>query len=503
MNFLALSAQWLKIASECGHAKAMLEYAKFLCSPGWAFYLTRQTEKTQTAKHTTQPQQQSRITPEQEALLQNAIDAPLALSLLHRSYSLEPNEDTAFYIAMIYLTAPPLASFSKTLSTFNSSYRMQPEGNQSPINWALVEPTTAHTLSVHRDVKLAATWFSRSLPNSSTDPLKTPIQISAAFNLAKLHLKQDSNESHKTAVNLLQRVVATNTQEPNHTEDMGIAAAYLLGHCLIRGVGLDANDAEDDDAKASRYEQGQAWLQICRIRTEEVGDKASKDDSINKSEAIETALSNAKCQTILTNCFRQLKILVEGVLLEGNGGEELGEGNISCSPLFMLAYGLCLRFGVGTGCQPDECKGVYWIERAKRILGFRIEPEWNILVGSGLNESKSLFMDLRSMFGGHSKKAAATVGREDDEMATGIIGLQVSPAVPNLKGSASGDFSSSFEVASLPPLPPNYTVRQKASKATVSKLSSIYPPVNQILSEKVLGENMVIVEKLVEREDFD
>ncbi|KAJ3027810.1 UNVERIFIED_CONTAM: hypothetical protein HDU68_003093, partial [Siphonaria sp. JEL0065] len=516
-GLINLSARWFKVSSDGGHPGGMLEYAKVLCCPGWAYYFSQASKPPspsteETAITFTTPSSAAlnpkidttkrTLTQLQQELLENSIDTSLAMSLLHHSYNLEPTAEAAFYIAMIYCTAPTRSSFVKAAMSPAVSPRIPSAKLTTNLstpsestNWSQIPPTSLkiHNLTVYKDFTQAATWFHHALSPLRTSPttlnLTTHIHLLSAYNLAKIHLLSSSHENQQQAVSLLHAVAETHQSSVN-AESLITTATYLLGHCMTRGIGVYGGE--------KKYEEGEAWFQICRVRSmsgeEEstVEEKEKEEEEEEEKKRVEYGSDDFKVEVrrLLERVSREVKKLAVGSA-DGSGRER----QISCAPIFMLAYGVCLKFGVGSG---DVCKGEFWIQRAKGVLGFGLEKDWEELLSLDpeKEEDQELAEGLKRVLcvGGFAKTRVA-LGANGNEV-DGYSSI-VSPSVPDLGIESETVGFSHQPIASLPPLPVNYTLVQKSIVAGEAKETSVYPPM-QNSNDKWLLRDKVMVEEVVE-----
>ncbi|KAJ3402660.1 hypothetical protein HDU80_004890 [Chytriomyces hyalinus] len=538
LGLLELAAQWFANSSDGEYPPGMFEYAKFLSSPGWAYHLSTpdtQVEVSPTSNGQKSPssQIQTRLSSgnRQQDLLENSIDSSRAISLLHQSYALAPNPETAFCIGMLYLHAPPpRTAHHAFLGESKSSASVVPSAASSPIRSLLPTETSptirkpseplhvqtnlsasiqsqewpetvdAHstkirTLTLHRDPVKAAEYLSLAIANAGTairnrdtdGPVYSPtnsdfslfldkrnltsVAATAAFELAKLYLVIGGDEHSERAVNLLHGVATlTSGSDMEGSERMGIVATFLLGHCLKRGIGCSNKIKRDDE--------GDAWIRISNVKQAGVRDRKKMEPMSAKS----SDLMNQALQLVLNENMAR-KSMAKAVGIIKKLVEQEDENMLN-----MYVLGVCHRIGVGGLF--DAAKGEYWMNRAHATGGFVVPSDYAAI--EACLADASLLNNMMDIFG------ASKTG--------GDGGIPVSPSVP---GSATEENAqsavseqSAYSIASLPPLPSFYIVFQKPMADEQCPKNQYPPSLGPILSHWVAQEEDITIEDVIRTFDF-
>ncbi|KAJ3069237.1 hypothetical protein HDU98_007700 [Podochytrium sp. JEL0797] len=446
IHIIDLAARWFRVSSDAGHAAGMMEYAKILCSPGWAYNLFKSvsnkqevaTEFSNLKIDTTAP-----VAPPQSQHLDNSTDTSTALSLLLRSYELEPSIEAAFYIGMIYLTSPSRIAFEHATPSIITA---------TPTTLPSQEPPSNPSTPIFRDLPKASTWLTLCLPTPTTPPPQTPretlLQTTAAFHLAKLFLSVPAGPHtlHTTATTLLHTVASASTTAASTVTN--VMAAYMLGYCLIHGIGVTS-------ATESRKDEGTAWLRISHLR-----------HSHHLTSHAPVLLPHD--QKILSKAYTSLTRLV---------------GLPQVEPAVSFALGMCFKFGVGGGVV-DAGKSGFYVHKAVRE-GFLMTPEWQSLVSMKGQDWER----VAELFG-------ARIARVNGEMNETVL---VTPTIPEIDGvSPAGDLRRFGEMASLPTLPGNYMFPVETRVAS----GGVYPPPKYPPVKDEWNELEVSVEEVIQELEF-
>ncbi|KAJ3228977.1 hypothetical protein HDU81_005725 [Chytriomyces hyalinus] len=539
LGLLELAAQWFANSSDGEYPPGMFEYAKFLSSPGWAYHLSSpdaQVEVSPTSNGQKSPslKVQTRPSPgnRQQDLLENSIDSSRAISLLHQSYALEPNPETAFCIGMLYLHAPPrtvyhtvmgepksvssavpsaASSPARSLLATNSSspaFRKPseplhvqtnlPASNKSHQEWPeTAEPhsTKIRTLNLHRDPVKAAEYLSLVIADAGTairnrnidGPISSPpnsdlsvflekrnltsVAAAAAFELAKLYLVIGGDEYSERAVNLLHGVATlTSGSDMEGSERMGIVAAFLLGHCLKRGIGCSN--------KNKRHDEGDAWIRISNVKQAGVKDRRKiEQEGGNSSDLMSHVFQLVLNENTTRKSMAKAAAIIKRLV-------EQGDENM----LNLYVLGVCHRLGVGGVF--DAAKGEYWMNRAHATGSFVVPADCAVI--EACLADPALLNTMMDVFG------ASKTG--------GDGGIPVSPRVP---GSATEEYVSSavseksaYSIASLPPLPSFYIVFQKPMADEQCPKHQYPPSLGPILSHWTPQEEDITIEDVIRTFDF-
>ncbi|KAI8613668.1 hypothetical protein BC830DRAFT_1131136 [Chytriomyces sp. MP71] len=447
LGCMNIAAQWFQVSSEAEYPLGMVEYAKILCSPGWAYHLSTLSNPTTTSRVTFADARvpglrikTSKSLPNhihKQDLLENSIDASRAISLLHTSHNLEPISESAYLIGMLYLTAPTKSAYQEVLGSSRvGSSTSSPNSSGSPSRSEFAAPESPsrqkwpelfnpkspkiHILNLHRDFSQAAQYLalavSISNKNAENDVATSKdmvIATAAAFELAKLNLKLGKEDALERASVLLQGIAAL---EPSkEIETVIFLASHLLGHCLKQGFG--------EKGGISKEEEGNAWLKISAVQTNVavlVGDRGRPNSRI-----MQIILGSNASRRVLRMAVMCLKRQVES-----NFDWTFG----------MFLLGICLKLGVGGVV--DVCKGEYWMRRAADTRTWDIKDcDTFVQVCSDLG----LMTSIIEIFGASLSDENRTV--------------KVSPSIPNETDDLSPLSAASIDsIASLPPLP-KYVLR--------------------------------------------
>ncbi|KAJ3283350.1 Kinesin light chain 3 [Rhizoclosmatium sp. JEL0117] len=404
LGLINLAAEWFRFAANGGHASAMLEFGKILCTPGWAHFLTHNVSESSPTIN--RPNSPISLSPNDPSF-DNVADTSLALSFLSKSYNLSPSSETAFTIGMIYLTSPSRNAFTR-IAGLSPLSTTSPHFPKSP---TVTSPskTSVHSSPVFRDLPKAVTWLSRASKDITSDDL---FSITAAYQLANIYLQTPSQSMNEKAVALLRTVCGLSTLRDT---DAICVAPYLLSLCLRYGIGT-----------SKKLEEAHAWCNVSdmqRLRDYTLPSEVAKSIAKNKAK-------------LFRDLFRGIEKLVERDCKDG-----------------MLAYGLCWKFGVG--CSVDSKKAFHWIERAGTVQR---------------GKDVDMLLQIKDV----SEVAALFGGKENKVSDSGIV--LVAPPVPNIVKALLVDTKS---VASLPPLPSNYTNPVKPQQNHVD-LDVVYPPPSPI-----------------------
>ncbi|KAJ3380626.1 hypothetical protein HDU84_005675 [Entophlyctis sp. JEL0112] len=340
-SILNLAAQWLKISSDNGNAQGMLEYAKFLLSPGWASHLAVSSPASQNAKNGKNDQ------------TENSIDAGLALSLLLASFQTDASAEAAFWIGMIYTESPTQAIQPRPRLRKRSSSASEANSSSSNFSTASMDAgTQSKELSVFKDIARARAWFERAVQISEFFEVeygsRDGIATKARFQLARLSLMGLSIDEHVGAIVRLRRLAActSESQEPKTAQAyvIGILALQLLGACSICGVG--------SPSLKSQPEEGESHMQAANAKMVALANNTNREHlTANALKALVGSSTDAK--VLFSRVFGQLRLLA------------YEEDHSMISPWIMLAFGTCYQLGIGHTV--DVVKSEYWINRANAV----------------------------------------------------------------------------------------------------------------------------------------
>ncbi|KAJ3123347.1 hypothetical protein HK100_011636 [Physocladia obscura] len=417
---ISLALKWFKKSSDAKYPPGMLEYAKILSSPGWAYSETATAPATYSQDLSLKKANLSgvgnmktkvgnlSVASKTAELLENSIDAIRSLRLLQESYAAETSADAAFCIGMIYMTAPTRASVSKATSRKNSNPIYQSNNNAD--HSFRTEKITK--IMVIRDIAKANAWLTQALELAA---IGSPIRIYVKYQLARLYLMTSNSsiteqqKSYTAAVNFLRSLVMEVEERKLLNRVVEIITAlsiHLLGTCLKNNIGANCC-IEQVNALHVKFEL--RYYQLLQRHSSELEITQESLQSITRSHI---------SQNILVKAFSCL-------------GSALVDENRDNQVSFVLkfAYGVCLKFGIGS--QIDSSKSMYWINEAKKSGGFLKE------------------FDQLALFNAEEQILDAEVKIQESYNVSPVVPLQYSLQSPN----SISLLARSPPIASLPPLP--------------------------------------------------